>query len=74
MSKEVGDIIRDAREWRDLSKKALADESGVDRTTIGHLEHGHREPSLRSLVMLSAVLGNHMLVDVINQVRKEVGA
>lgn len=51
-----GAALRRERERLGLSQEALADRAGVDRTEIGKLERGTREPRLRTLVKIYRAL------------------
>jgi len=48
--------LRAYRQIRGLDIGEIAKEVGVNRSTVGHWETGHREPSLAKLVKLAAVL------------------
>ena len=52
-----GEVLRQLREQRGLSQQDLAFESDLDRTYISLLERGLRQPTLTSLILLSAALG-----------------
>lgn len=53
----LGDRLRKAREWADLSQDALADELGMSRRSIGNYEHGEREPRRSTLMAVSMRCG-----------------
>lgn len=53
----VGDRVRGRRERAGLSPGRLGRLIGVDRTTVGRIEAGEREPSLRMLRALAGALG-----------------
>ena len=55
-SQEFGDRIRNRRLKRDLSQEALALKSGINRTYIGSLEAGERNPSLENISRLAVAL------------------
>jgi transcriptional regulator with XRE-family HTH domain len=52
-----GIALRNLRRARSLSQEALAQESQLDRTFISLLERGLRQPSLTTILQLSAPLG-----------------
>ena len=54
---EFGDRIRDRRLKLGLSQEALALQSGINRTCIGSLEAGERNPSLENIARLALALG-----------------
>ena len=54
---EFGDRIRDRRLRLGLSQEALALRSGINRTYIGSLEAGERNPSLENVARLALALG-----------------
>lgn len=49
--------LRLAREERGLSQNALAQASGIARTTIGYLESGETTPSVATVELLAQALG-----------------
>jgi transcriptional regulator with XRE-family HTH domain len=51
-----GKVLRDTRERAGLSQEALADEAGLDRTFIGMLERGKRQPTLETLFRIADAL------------------
>ena len=55
--REFGDRIRKRRLKLGLSQEALALESGINRTYIGSLEAGERNPSLENVARLATALG-----------------
>lgn len=55
--RELGRRIRERRESLGLSQETLALNSDINRTYIGSLEGGHRNPSLETLARLSLALG-----------------
>lgn len=53
----VQKVIRQMREARGLSQKALADLAGVTRQTISNIERGAFPPKRESLEAISAAFG-----------------
>lgn len=49
--------MKQLRESRDLSQKALAEQSGVPRPTIAHLESGQANPTLSVALRVARALG-----------------
>lgn len=56
VSKAFGQVLKKQRSAHGLSQEALALEAGVDRTFVGQIERGLHQPSLTTLVKLSAAL------------------
>ena len=54
---DVGKVIRELREARGVSLRALANASGVNFTTIRHIERGDNSPTVATLEMLLEALG-----------------
>lgn len=54
--KSFGAKVRMLRHKRELSQEALADLCGLDRTYVGGIERGERNPSLRNIARLAASL------------------
>ena len=52
-----GQILKAVRSSRGLSQEQLAFKSELDRTFISMLERGQRQPSLTSILCISASLG-----------------
>jgi transcriptional regulator with XRE-family HTH domain len=52
----LGQAIREARERSGLSQEGLGLEIGLDRTYVGGIERGERNPSYASLLALAAGL------------------
>lgn len=59
-----GKIINQTRKERSLSQEYLAFHCGLDRTFVSMLERGKRQPSLETILKISAVLDvpAHVLV------------
>lgn len=57
MQKIVGGNIRRYRLLKQMSQKALAEESGIFRTYLSRIEAGKGNPSLTVLAALASVLG-----------------
>ncbi len=53
----LGERIRQARKAKGLSQENLALESDIDRSYIGGVERGERNPSLKTLCMVAKVVG-----------------
>lgn len=54
---EMGDRIREARQGRGLSLRALADRVGVSPSLISQVETGRAKPSVSTLYAIAAELG-----------------
>ena len=52
-----GERVRSLRHSSGLSQDALADVCGLDRTYVGGIERGERNPSLRNIARLALALG-----------------
>ena len=52
----LGAVIRERRKELGLSQEALAGEAALDRTYVGGLERGERNPTLKVLCKLSTAL------------------
>jgi len=57
IKKLFGRAVRNARLRANLSQEELADAAGLDRTYIGGVERGERNPSLISLQKIASGLG-----------------
>lgn len=53
---DIGDIIKSARERRNITRYELAKRSGVQATHIRKIEEGLNDPSFRVLERLANVL------------------
>lgn len=51
-----GKVLKNTRKESGLSQEQLALQSGLDRTFISLLERGKRQPSLTSIIEVSAYL------------------
>lgn len=51
-----GKVLRESRLRAELSQEALADAANLDRTFIGMLERGQRQPTLETLFAIADVL------------------
>lgn len=56
VEKQLGRILREVREEKDISQDKLAREMNTDRTTISLIERGLRSPYLRTLMQIGAAL------------------
>lgn len=52
----LGQALRDLRAERGMAQMELALDSGLDRTYVGGIERGERNPSYTSLRRIAAVL------------------
>jgi transcriptional regulator with XRE-family HTH domain len=56
LQRTFGQNLRAYREARGLTQEALADELGHDKSYIGGMERGERNPSLRVVERLAAAI------------------
>lgn len=56
IQKTFGQTIRDRRQRLRISQEDLAELSGLDRTYIGGIERGERNPSLKNIARIAAAL------------------
>ena len=56
--KKFGRNVRYRRQARDLSQEALAAEANLDRTYIGGIERGERNPTIVSAVRIAKALNS----------------
>jgi len=54
---KLGENIREYREAKGISQEDLALEAGLDRTYVGGVERGERNPTVLSLLKLARPLG-----------------
>jgi transcriptional regulator with XRE-family HTH domain len=52
----LGSALRSAREARGVSQERLGLESGLDRTYVGGVERGERNPSFETLLRFTRAL------------------
>ena len=57
ISSHVARVLKEEREKRDLSLKALAKKSGISRQTISYVEQEVQSPSLDTLLRITSALG-----------------
>ncbi len=51
--KRFGDRLKELRDKNKLTQEKLADKIGVDRSYMGFLERGEKNPTLRMLALLA---------------------
>lgn len=54
--KVIGERIRKLRKVRGLSQEKLAERAGIDRSHMGFIEQGRRQPTIATLHKLSKTL------------------
>lgn len=54
---KLGSNVRSYREALSLSQEALADKAALDRTYIGGVERGERNPTILSSLLIAKALG-----------------
>lgn len=69
--KEICRNIRTMRINRNISQQALADMSGLDRTTISRMESG-RSATLLTIVQILRALDNLNILSVFNEKEPEI--
>lgn len=57
------ELVRTARERADLSRRALAERSGMAYTTVWRIEHGQIDPTIGTLRKLLAGAGEQLELD-----------
>ena len=63
-----GATVRRLRKSRGYSQEGFADACGLDRTYIGGIERGERNPSLKNLLKIAHTLGippSELLGDIV---------
>lgn len=55
----LGSTLRHYRDASGLTQLELANETGLDRSYIGHIELGNRFPTVETLKKLASALGIH---------------
>lgn len=54
--KKFGDAVREYRKKNKLSQMELSDKASLDRTYIGGIERGERNPSLQNIIKIAQAL------------------
>ena len=54
--KDFGNRIRELRRGQGVSQERLAELAGLDRTYVGGIERGERNPSLKNIAKIAAAL------------------
>jgi len=54
--RKLGQNVRDKREAQDISQEDLAEQADLDRTYIGGIERGERNPTIISAVRIAKAL------------------
>lgn len=65
----AGDLLREARQRRGLSQRALAKAAGVSHTSVARIEAGRTQPTLGTLATLLAGAGYKPEVRLVNTAR-----
>ena len=52
----IGEIIRTAREEKNLNQSQLAAKAGISQATVNYLETGKRNPGFTTIVKIAKVL------------------
>ncbi len=55
--KKLGEKIRKLRNAKGVSQETLADEAGIERSYMGAIERGERNPSYDKLISIARALG-----------------
>ena len=53
--KKLGDRLKELRDKNKLTQEELADKVGVDRSYMGFLERGEKNPTLKNLIKIAKV-------------------
>lgn len=56
LSEAFGSVLKELRAKAGISQEQLALQSGLDRTHVSKIERGLRQPTLATIVQLSATL------------------
>jgi transcriptional regulator with XRE-family HTH domain len=64
--RRIGDRIRAARLYANLTQEKVALASGVDRASVNRIEQGHQAPTIDTLLLLADAIG----VDLAELVRR----
>lgn len=56
VSKKIGQSLRTIREGKNITQEKLALDAGLNRTYIGYIERGERNPSTDTLVKIAKAL------------------
>lgn len=67
-----GEALRKLRGKKGMSQEKLAFECGIDRTFVSMLERGVRQPTLRTIFLLSEGLGVSPS-SLISQIERDIG-
>ena len=57
VSKKVGSRIADLRKEKGLTQEKLAELAHLNRTFVGYVEKGDRNPSIKTVAKIAKVLG-----------------
>lgn len=56
INEHLGKMVKQMREYRNLTQEELAVKSGLSRVTIGQIERGNAEPSIGNLHKIASAL------------------
>ncbi|WP_028814419.1 helix-turn-helix domain-containing protein [Streptomyces flavidovirens] len=62
----IGEQIRAARLWANLTQEEVANRTGMDRATYNRIEQGHASALLDSLILIADAIGVP-LADLVRQ-------